>query len=447
MIAPGEDFAVAIRRCMRTCGMDCQGLCRPGRASGNESPKAATMAAGTTPTAVATADERTIPIVIYRPQQLFMAGDPARGFRSNTTGTSGRVSWTGLVRMLNRAPVGDPKRHPNPNIAKAARGGWSACRLIGGRRLASAFVETRLLGLDIDRHGDIDEALRAFGPFKKIVHSTYKSTAANPRCRVILALKEPCFSTETYKRGHLAVRHAVVRGAGSPPTTSTTRAAIRAGSGTCPWCRRAWRTASRLPTASRSTSISSSRTRRRRRPRQGFRPRARRPRTDRPPSPGRAGRWPTPRRATGTPPCSHSPYGSARSRHRSPRTRSSRRSSPTLPTGTTLSSVGRSVTGSAERGRRDHRRRVLRQRHGARARAMGCRPTGTRARRLPVGGFFVIAGAARAPPARQGRAHRGGGRCRQDDGRRPVRRGCCDRRLVARHVRRGRGREGTPDPS
>ncbi|MBL9028177.1 MAG: hypothetical protein JNL21_38650 [Myxococcales bacterium] len=158
-----------------------------------------------------TPDERTIPIVIYRPEQLFVGGDPARGFQPQTTGTSCTVSWDDLTRLLGRAHVGDPTTHPDPNTQKSARGGWSACRLRGGRRLASAFVETRLLGLDIDRHGDIDRALRAFQPFRKLVHATYKSTEAEPRCRVILPLKESCFSTEKFKRAHHAVRYAVVR--------------------------------------------------------------------------------------------------------------------------------------------------------------------------------------------------------------------------------------------
>src|SRR5271168_5032767 len=96
-----------------------------------------------------------VPIVLYTPSQLFVDGDPARGFRGKTTGTLGTTTWTGLVRLLSRAPGGDPKRYPDPNVQKSARGGWSACALNRGRRLASAFIETRLLGLDIDKNGDI----------------------------------------------------------------------------------------------------------------------------------------------------------------------------------------------------------------------------------------------------------------------------------------------------
>ncbi len=152
-----------------------------------------------------------IPVVIYSPEQLFVGGDPAKGFVKPTTGTRGTTTWEGLVRLLSRAPEGDAKKHSDPNIAKAARGGWSACALRGGRRLASAFEETRLLGLDIDKNGDVEKALKAFEPFKKIVHITYKSTPDKPRCRVILLLKQPCRETEVFRRAHRAVRHAVVR--------------------------------------------------------------------------------------------------------------------------------------------------------------------------------------------------------------------------------------------
>ena len=44
-----------------------------------------------------------VPIVLYTPSQLFVDGDPARGFRGKTTGTLGTTTWTGLVRLLSRA--------------------------------------------------------------------------------------------------------------------------------------------------------------------------------------------------------------------------------------------------------------------------------------------------------------------------------------------------------
>lgn len=156
-------------------------------------------------------DTTPIPVVIYTPSQLYVDGDPANGFRPRTTGTPGSTTWAGLVRLLSRAPEGDPKKYADPDVQKSTRGGWSACGLKGGRRLGSAFVETVLLGLDIDKNGDIERVLRAFAPFKKIVQLTYKSTVAAPRCRVILRLKEPCRDAETFRRAHRAVRDAVVR--------------------------------------------------------------------------------------------------------------------------------------------------------------------------------------------------------------------------------------------
>jgi hypothetical protein len=162
-----------------------------------------------------------VPIVLYTPSQLFVDGDPARGFRGKTTGTLGTTTWTGLVRLLSRAPEGDPKRYPDPNVQKSARGGWSACALKGGRRLASAFGETRLLGLDIDKNGDIEKALEAFAPFRKIVHGTYKS----------IPISSGAPTASCARRSSVAD--------GFSPTTSTTPGATRAASGSCPWCRRA----------------------------------------------------------------------------------------------------------------------------------------------------------------------------------------------------------------
>jgi hypothetical protein len=139
-------------------------------------------------------------------------GDPAKGFRPRTSGTPGTTPWAGLARLLSRAPEGDPARYPDPNVQKSARGGWSGCALREGRRLGSAFVETRLLGLDIDKNGHVEQALKAFAPFKKIVHSTYKSTEGAPRCRVVLFLKNACRDAEMFRRAHRAVRQTVVHG-------------------------------------------------------------------------------------------------------------------------------------------------------------------------------------------------------------------------------------------
>lgn len=156
-------------------------------------------------------DAIEIPIVIYTPSQLYVHGDPAKGFRPQTTGTPGTTTWAGLARLLGRASEGEPSKYADPNVQKSARGGWSGCSLRNGRRLASAFVETRLLGLDIDKNGKVEQALKAFEPFKKIVHATYKSTAEAPRCRVILLLKVPCRDAEAFRRAHRAARHAVVQ--------------------------------------------------------------------------------------------------------------------------------------------------------------------------------------------------------------------------------------------
>lgn len=208
--------------CAEFCGVECRGWCRRPVLSPPPEPACVEeqLAVAATPEPqlelnaalpVVIEDSLSIPIVIYTPSQLFVDGDPAKAFRARTTGTPGTTTWDGLVRMLSRAPEGDPSRYADPNVQKAARGGWSACALKNGRRLGEAFVETRLLGLDIDNNGEIEKALAAFAPFKKIVHSTYKSTAEAPRCRVVLLLKEPCRDADAFRRAHRALRQGLVR--------------------------------------------------------------------------------------------------------------------------------------------------------------------------------------------------------------------------------------------
>lgn len=212
---------VARQGCSEDCTSACRGWCQlppplfvtltPQVANVEPEPLAVPVTDQRSPTVNVEADATRIPIVIYTPSQLFVDGAPGR-FRKETTGTPGVTTWDGLVRLLSRAHEGDPKKYLDANVQKAARGGWSACALRGGRRLGSAFVETRLLGLDIDKNGDIDKALTAFEPFRKIVLSTYKSTAEKPRCRVILLLTEPCRDAALFRRAHEAVRHAAVSG-------------------------------------------------------------------------------------------------------------------------------------------------------------------------------------------------------------------------------------------
>jgi hypothetical protein len=215
-----------LARCQDICGgFECYGWCRPPilfptpesvhvEHAPTVEPEVAeppTASTNVTPTATAE-DPSPIAVTIYKPSQLYIESDPAKGFKPRTTGTPCNTTWEQLVRVLSRAPEGDPKKYRDPNVQKSARGGWSACALKEGRRLASAFIETRLLGLDIDKNGDIERVLKAFEPFKKIVHSTYKSTKDAPRCRVVLLLKEACRDADAFRRAHRVVRETVVRG-------------------------------------------------------------------------------------------------------------------------------------------------------------------------------------------------------------------------------------------
>jgi hypothetical protein len=166
----------------------------------------------TPPMVVVSTDPTPLPVTIYRAADLHVGGDPCKGFRPRTTGTSSTVTWAELARVLGpgRCTVGDPGKYPDPKVAKSARGGISLCGLDGGRRLASAFTGTRLLGLDLDHHGDVDQALRAWAPFRKMVFTTYRNTPTEPRCRVVLMLSETCSDASALRQGHQAVRQVAV---------------------------------------------------------------------------------------------------------------------------------------------------------------------------------------------------------------------------------------------
>lgn len=171
-------------------------------------------------TPVAVSNRPVIPasITTFTPRQLFVDGDPKRNFRAGTTGTPQEAMWSGLARLLGpeHVKVVDPRDYGGDlDLAKRARGGWVACKLTEGRRLTSSFEWTSLMGFDLDKTG-LANASWAFAPFRKIIHGTYKSSDAKPRCRVILLLKEVCTDIGTFKRAHQALRAELVRSRGLP---------------------------------------------------------------------------------------------------------------------------------------------------------------------------------------------------------------------------------------
>jgi len=221
MITANVERMLAQNACLEACGgFECFGWCKPPVLFPSKSahgdvhdvePEAEAPSVSTrTPELVCTeADTAAIPIVIYKPQQLFVGGDPGKGFVKPTIGTPGVTTWNALARMLSRASEGDPKKYIDPNLQKAARGGWSACALHGGRRLGSAFIETRLLGLDIDKNGDIEKVLTAIAGGPQIASAPLEPVGLLPNQGVVNALAEVVHAG----RVKVAVRSVYLQGA------------------------------------------------------------------------------------------------------------------------------------------------------------------------------------------------------------------------------------------
>jgi hypothetical protein len=127
-------------------------------------------------------------------------------FAAKHRGVACRMRWAEICGYLCRGVPGDPSHYPDPEIAKRQEGGWTGGLYRDGWRHHSAFVCTQLLTIDVDAHGEIERAAEALAPFRKAIHSTFKSTPDAPRCRVVLPLAVPCTDLREYKRAHAGVR-------------------------------------------------------------------------------------------------------------------------------------------------------------------------------------------------------------------------------------------------
>jgi hypothetical protein len=59
--------------------------------------------------------------------------------------------------------------------------------------------------IDVDEDGDVDEVAAVVSDYRAVVHETFSSTDAAPRCRLVLALAEPV-DGPTYEATHAVVR-------------------------------------------------------------------------------------------------------------------------------------------------------------------------------------------------------------------------------------------------
>lgn len=150
-------------------------------------------------------DEPLLDVLALPAWRVHPDGDLSR-FAVRHVGIACRMRWPELVGYLSRGVPGDPAKYPDPEIAKRQEGGWTGGRFRNGWRHHSAFVHTELLTLDIDAHGEIERAAAALAPFRKAIHSTFKSMPSAPRCRVVLPLSEPCTDLAMYKTAHAGMR-------------------------------------------------------------------------------------------------------------------------------------------------------------------------------------------------------------------------------------------------
>ncbi len=153
-----------------------------------------------------------VPILYLPPDAIFVADLQWRN-AAQIGKRCHQLTWSGLVRFLSRSRAADIARFPDLNVAKRARGGWAGGRYRGNHRDTSALIDTNVIVFDIDGGGDVGRIASFFAEYRKVVHSTLKSTPAAPRCRVVLQLKSACAAPLTYKRAHKVVQEKL-KGAG-----------------------------------------------------------------------------------------------------------------------------------------------------------------------------------------------------------------------------------------
>lgn len=142
-----------------------------------------------------------VSILYYSPGEL-TDGSPPYGFRKDARRRIVAGTFETLAKLLRSKCIeGNPKL--DPNVAKRANGAWVPGLYqpgMGHGDLAKQLISTRLLVLDGDS-ADPHKVATALAPYAKIIHTTYKHTPSNPRCRVVLLLAQDCTSGDDYNIG------------------------------------------------------------------------------------------------------------------------------------------------------------------------------------------------------------------------------------------------------
>lgn len=147
-----------------------------------------------------------VSIVLFKPEDLYVLSPPLT-FVGAARRTPLTGAWEDFGKVLSRSHPGDPKRFPDPNIAKRARGAWvpgTYRGTSGHANLPAVFVATDLLVVDVDA-GDPRAVAQVLSGYAVIIHSTYKHTPVSPRCRVVFRLASSCRSAQDYNTGLKAI--------------------------------------------------------------------------------------------------------------------------------------------------------------------------------------------------------------------------------------------------
>lgn len=150
------------------------------------------------------------------------------------TGDQHFLSWSALVEELSEAQL-PRKLTGDPNQEKAQWGAWSPGLYEGGHRNRRSLIHASALVIDVDAGGDVDLVADLLEDRRAVVHATYKSTAEEPRCRIVLPFTAPV-DPATYRHvadvvcAHLAQAGLTVdRGATRDPSRLSYVPVVRPG--------------------------------------------------------------------------------------------------------------------------------------------------------------------------------------------------------------------------
>jgi hypothetical protein len=107
-----------------------------------------------------------------------------------------RSPMVGVQRECTWSEFVDRFRKPRHGDRKDQFGAWCAGEFKDGIKREDHLLRCYALVVDIDEMGIVDTLVRIVGRTSAIVHETFSSNDAAPRCRVIFELARPCSPAE-----------------------------------------------------------------------------------------------------------------------------------------------------------------------------------------------------------------------------------------------------------